>query len=402
MAAEPGQGLSTGRSHILTELTAPSSEEELIGLVARAAANAEPLAIYGGGTRGAIGGRTRGTPLSTSGMSGITRYEPAEMIFSARAGTPLAEVEAALAEKGQMLPFEPMDHRPMLGTTGTPTIGAVAAGNISGPRRFNSGAARDHLIGVRLVNGNGELVRNGGRVMKNVTGLDLVKLSAGSFGTLGMLTEVTFKVLPLPQASTTLCLEGIVMQAALEAMADALATPFEVCGAAFLDASEQAPSRLLFRIEGFADSCAYRAGRLADHLAAHGRFEDIGYTPALWSTIGNAEAMADPELTTVLRVHVAPSKAVAIVDIGKAVGSRLLLDWGGGLIWLGLTPDIPAGEVMKSIAAHGGHPMVVRSSDETLTSLPQANAAIVALARRVKHAFDPKGIFNPDLLPGHI
>ena len=154
-----------------------ASEADVVGIVANARASRRAFAVQGGGTRAALG-RTIDAPdiLSLANLNGITLYEPAELVIGAKAGTPLAVIEDALAARGQMLPFEPMDHRIVLGTKGTPTIGGVYACNISGPRRVTHGAARDSAIGVRFVNGRAEAIKSGGRVMKNVTGLDLVEI----------------------------------------------------------------------------------------------------------------------------------------------------------------------------------------------------------------------------------
>ncbi|MEH2478135.1 FAD/FMN-containing dehydrogenase [Nitrobacteraceae bacterium AZCC 2146] len=175
----------------------PASENEAALIIRDLFEAKRPISIHGGGTRSGLGRQVQAdAAITTVALTGVTLYEPAEMVMSARAGTSIQEIETLLAANGQMLPFEPMDHRALYGTTGEPTIGGVTACNSAGPRRIQAGAARDSLLGVRFVNGRGEVIKSGGRVMKNVTGLDLSRLSCGAYGSLGLLTEVTFKVLP--------------------------------------------------------------------------------------------------------------------------------------------------------------------------------------------------------------
>jgi glycolate oxidase FAD binding subunit len=369
----------------------PNDERDVAEAIAAAAA---PLRIVGGGTR-PVGVTDAAEVLSTAGLSGIGLYEPGALTLVARAGTPLAEVEAALAAEGQRLPFEPMDHRALLGTDGTPTIGGLVAANVSGPRRVQAGACRDSLIGVRFVDGEGTVLKNGGRVMKNVTGYDLVKLMAGSHGTLGVLTEVSFKVLPETAARATLVLRGLGPARAVEAMAAALTSPFEVTGAAHGAWEDDAAT--LIRIEGFEASVDYRAARLAELLSPFGAVEverDRARVDALWRRVRDVLPFAAQD-GDVWRFSVKPSDSPALVE---ALGAECLLDWGGGLVWALATPGEDLRARMRGIT---GHAMLVRALPETKRALgvfhPEP-APLAAIAQGLRHRFDPRGILNPGLM----
>jgi glycolate oxidase FAD binding subunit len=309
---------------------------------------AGPLAVQGGGTRG-IGRPVAGRALSVAGLSGIVLHEPGALTLVAQAGTPLAQVEAVLAVAGQRLAFEPMDARRLLGTEGEPTIGGVVAANASGPRRVQGGAARDFLLGVKFVDGSGTAVSNGGRVMKNVTGLDLARLLAGARGTLGVLTEVAFKVLPAPEAVVTLGLHGLETDRAVAALAAALRSPFEVTGAAH--DPEAGLTRL--RIEGFADSVAYRAGRLVDLLQPFGPVETADTD---WTAIRDVADFAG-RAGDVWRLHARATEAPALIARAAARAARI--DWGGGLIWL-LTD--PGSDLRGRLGPFAGHATLWRAA----------------------------------------
>ena len=362
----------------------PKDEAEL-GEAVRSAKG--PLAIRGGGTR--LTG-LEGEVLSVAGLSGIPLYEPGALTMVAQAGTPLAEIEAALAAENQRLAFEPMDHRGLLGTEGTPTIGGVFAANVSGPRRVQAGAARDFLLGVRYIDGMGQAIKNGGRVMKNVTGYDLVKLMAGSWGTLGVLSEVSFKVLPRPETEATLRIAVDGAGAAVRLLSAALGSPYEVSGAAY----DPAQGAAVVRIEGFGDSVAYRAGKLtallgeADLMAAEA-------SATLWAAIRDV-APFQGQGGDVWRLSCKPSEAP---DLAARLGAdQLLFDWGGGLIWA----RVPEGTDLRARAGqYDGHATLIRSAPETRARLgmfqPQP-APLQALAQGLRGKFDPKGIFNPGLM----
>ncbi len=394
----------------MSEFLTPTDATEIADVVSEATDRQTPLAVMGGGTRAGLGRPVQAAAaLSTAGLSGVTLYEPAELVISAKAGTPLAEVEALLAENGQRLTFEPPDHRGLYRSTGEPTIGAVAAANLSGPRRIVGGAARDGLIGVQAVTGRGDIVKSGGRVMKNVTGYDLVKFLAGSYGTLAVLTEVTFKVLPAPETEATLVIEGLDDAAAVTALSAALATPFSVTGAAHIPLSAKGPGRTCIRLDGFAVSVADRAKRMRE---MPGPFSaavllDEAQSAALWRAIRNLDALAAPDAAPVWRISVKPSDAPALVEtLHRAFACRALYDWGGGLVWIagGDGPDAGAEAVRAAVAKAGGHATLVRAPDdvrnavEVFQPLPEP---LMALTRKLKESFDPAGILNPGrIYPG--
>ncbi|MEN5082579.1 FAD-binding protein [Bosea sp. TWI1241] len=383
----------------------PTTEAEACDLVRAAADARRALSITGGGTRAGLGRPVAAqATLSAAGLSGITLYEPAEMVVSARAGTPLALIEQTLAARGQMLPFEPMDHRSLLGTRGEPTIGAVAAGNVSGPRRINAGAARDSLIGIRLVNGRGEAVKSGGRVMKNVTGLDLVKLVAGSYGTLGLLTEVTFRVLPRPERVVTLAWPGLADAAAVTLLSAALGSPYEPMAAAHLPAGIAGETALtLLRLENVSASIDYRGAELARLLKPHGRPRLIEGPEgdALWRGLRDAQAFAGtPE--AVWRLSLAPSRGPgATAAIAAAIpAARWFYDWGGGLVWLAVPAEGDAGAqaIRAALGPLGGHATLVRAPEAVRAAVPVFEPLAEPLMRvsaGVKASFDPQGIFEP-------
>jgi len=377
----------------------PTTETDLAEAVAAATG---PLRIVGGGTRG-VGRPVAGQALSTAGLTGIKLYEPGALTLVAAAGTPMAEVDAALAAEHQRLPFEPMDHAALLGTvspggTGAATLGGMVAANAAGPRRFQAGACRDSLIGVRFVDGTGRIVANGGRVMKNVTGYDLVKLMAGSWGTLGVLTEVALKLLPSPEMGATLRCTGLDDARAIAALQAAMATPFEVNGAAHLHRGADGGPETLIRIEGFADSVAYRAQRLQDALAAHGAF-DLDTDPArvsdTWRAIRDVQGFAGMA-GDVWHLSCVPGDAPGLVASLPAIDA--IYDWGGGRVWL-LLPERT--DPRPAMADLRGHATLIRASADTRSTIrpfPPENPGTATLSDGLRARFDPRGILNPGLM----
>jgi glycolate oxidase FAD binding subunit len=398
----------------MTPIHEPLSEDAAARLVQVAALSRSPFVIRGGGTRSLHANPEGVDVLSTRGLNGIVAYAPAEMTMTARAGTPLEVVEAALAERRQMLAFEPNDLRGALGTSGIPTIGGVFATNASGPRRFVAGAARDSLLGVRFVNGRGEVVKAGGRVMKNVTGLDLVKLLAGSHGSLALLTEVTFRLLPVPETAVTVVVSNLNDAEAAAAMATAMSLSVDVSGAAHLPESVRGRfsggalpdgAATVLRLEGLAASVAVRTEKLEAAMARFGTVSrlDAQSTPRLWREIRDGAPYADGTPRPLWRVSVAPVAGQQLVAaLRLQTGVDAFYDWQGGLVWLRMEAD-PEAELLRRYikAVGGGHAALLRARPEVLAVTqafqPQAEA-VAALQSRVKASFDPAGLFKSSMV----
>lgn len=389
---------------------APETEAALAAEIARAHAAREPLAIEGRGTKRAMlrpvqAART----LSTRNLSGIVLYRPTELMIRAQAGTPIPEIEAALAEHNQQIIAEPPDLTALFGASEPATLGGVVSTNLSGPRRIMWGAMRDHVLGIRAVTGEGEVFRSGGRVLKNVTGLDLCKLLTGAHGTLGVLTEVTLKVLPRAEATGTLAIRVADVARGVAALSAALGSPYGVSGAALLMDGHGALEGMvaLARIEDFAESVTYRLARLRDDLAAHGEAAllETPASHALWRAVRDAEPLRAAPEEAIWRVSVAPSAAPGVATaLRAAFDAKLLLDWGGGLIWVaGPAREQVHGVVMQAATAARGSFTLFRapaSLSAHVPVLPEEAPPLAAIARRVKATLDPLGLLNPGRMRG--
>ncbi|RRH76847.1 FAD-binding protein [Falsigemmobacter faecalis] len=370
----------------------PQSEAELADLIAAAR---DPLSIRGGGTRALM--LPQGPALSTRGLSGVTLYEPGALTLVVAAGTPLQEVRALLAAERQRLPFDPPDLAALSGRGGLSTIGGVAASNASGPARIQAGACRDCLIGLRFVDGRGRVVKNGGRVMKNVTGYDLVKLLAGSEGRLGVLSELSFRLQPLPQTEVTLTLEGIPAADQAAVMARALSSPWDVSGAA----SDPAAGRVWLRLEGFEEQTRYRSAKLRARLApAEITLTEGAASAALWAGIRDLTPLAGAEV--VIRHSARPSHMPGLLQlIARTAPAQVLSDLGGGWLSIGCSAaEAPAllCALQTEGARAGGHARLLKAPPAVATRLPGApptDPVVARLNAAIAAEFDPRGLFAP-------
>lgn len=389
-------------------MIAPENEAGVVAAIMAATTRREPLAVEGLGSKaGFLRSIQTAETLSTRNLTGIPLHAPQELIVTVRAGTTLAALEAKLAEAGQHLIAEP-PHYAFLDARAQ-TVGGIVATNLSGPRRIAWGAMRDHVLGIRAVTGRGETIRSGGRVLKNVTGLDLCKLYAGSYGTLGVITEVTLKVLPAPAATGTVLLRGLAPEEAVEALAAALGSPYSVTGAAYLPqeaamAVGHERAVTIARIEDFPDSVAYRTGRLAEALRRFGPVErlDDAVSLALWRAVRNAEPLPIQRDDAVWKISVRPSLGPAILKEGQNAGLFGYLDWGGGLVFLtGPATREAHAAVTSAVRRADGAWWLLRAPEflrlDAAAQAPES-LALAAIRRRMVAAFDPAGILNPGRL----
>ena len=399
----------------LTSDMKPDTEAALAEIITSASAGTTSLEITGGGSKRAIGRPSIASHLvSTRALRGITLYEPNEMVMSARAGTLVSEVQSTLAKHNQMLAFEPTELGGLVGgETRLATIGGVFATNASGPRRVTAGAARDHLMGIRAVNGRGEIFKNGGRVMKNVTGYDLCKGLAGSWGTLAVFSEVTFKVMPKPPASTTLVMLGLSDEIAVEVLCSVMGTPYEISGAVHIQKTlavtldhmalrGQGKSVTAFRLEASPKSIIYRREKLMAALKVYGEIYDIDQQSSelFWDEMTRLsvfEASDHP----LWRISTAPTKGPVIVAaISRYMPVLAVYDWSGGLVWLDVpvTSDAGAADVRRVIASHGGHATLIRAAAATRAEtdvFQTLEPGVQRISQKLKATFDPANILNP-------
>lgn len=400
----------------MTDTLKARDRKDIEDAIAWALGAGKTLDVVGRGSKLAIGRPSQSdATLDISAFTGVTLYEPEELVLSALAGTPIVEIEALVARQGQELAFEPMDYGPVLGgAVNAGTIGGVLAANLSGPRRIKAGAARDHFLGFTAVSGRGETFKSGGRVVKNVTGYDLCKLLAGSFGTLAVMTDVTIKTLPRAETEATVMVLDLNADRAVAAMSAAMGSSCDVSGAAHLPAPIASrfeglgagPDRSVtaMRIEGVRPSVAHRKDALAALLKPFGATDmlDERESRALWRNVRDARAfmsVAPGSDRTLWRLSTAPSEAVRVAAM-ISPDAEIFYDWAGGLIWIAMpaADDGGAGAVGRAASLVGGHATLIRAPAAVRAKVdvfPKQDSGVAALTKRVKDSFDPKGILNP-------
>lgn len=376
----------------------PDSTAQACAMLREALARNARLRIQGAGSLRAIGAPHDATcaVLDMSALDAVIDYAPQELVITARAGAPVAHVEALLAQQRQHLAFDPTDYRRVLGQPGAgPTLGGVLGSGWAGPRRLGAGNVRDHLLGFEAVAGHGEVFRAGGRVIKNVTGYDLSKLMVGAWGTLAALTEVSLRVQPRAEREATLVVRGRGASLLPRLVASLGATADIACAAQLPD------GRALLRIEGFEASVQLRLRTLhAQWAAADVEITTLHDAPsaALWRAVRDLDAFAD-DARPIWRISLPPASALeTITHIQARAACSVQVDWGGALLWLAMDDDeLAAGVVREAAARAGGHAWLFRATPAqraTVATAPPLAPGLRALSTRVRDAFDPRRVFH--------
>lgn len=372
----------------------PGTEAEIVDAVRDAIASDGRLAIVGGGSKAGVGRAIDAPLLSLAGLAGVIDYDPAELVLTVRPGTPLDAVQRLVAAERQMLAFEPFDHGPLFGrAAGAATIGGVVAAGVAGSRRVSAGGARDHMLGLRAVSGRGEAFVGGAKVVKNVTGYDLPKLAAGSWGRLFAITELTLKVLPRPETSLTQVIAGLDPRQATAAMARAMGSQCEVAAAGHRPAAGNREALTAIRLEGVAPSVAARAAMARALLGDVGTVDtlDEAAADAFWRDLRTLAPLGDTR--DLWRINVPPSGGAAVIAALAPAGADWLMDWAGGLVWLAL--DGNEALIRRAAEAAGGHAMLVRTrAGSDVPAFHPLAPGLAALETRVRRAFDPARVFE--------
>ncbi|OKH87775.1 glycolate oxidase subunit GlcE [Thalassospira sp. TSL5-1] len=418
----------------MAETITPTSPVQLREAITWAVADKVPLEIIGQGSKRAYGHTVAASHvLDLSKLTGILFYQPEELVISAHAGTTLAEIAAVLAENNQQFQFEPGDFPLLLGDgagSRSGTLGGLVACNLSGPRRLKVGAARDHVLGFGAISGRGEDFKSGGRVMKNVTGFDLSKLMAGSFGTLAVMHTITLKAMPQPETTRTVIIACDDVSSAGQAMTAAMGSENEVSGAAWVPASliaeiaddckdaaileiaAQSQNCLALRLEGPEQSVNWRADALSRLLGTIGEHAILPVADSLplWQAIADVTPLQGRD-GILWRISVPPASGAAVVGALRRLAGLgqldVMLDWAGGLVWL------ECAQCDASMAAHireivqqaGGNATLVRAPEDIRREIPvfqPLSPEIVRVNQKISENFDPFGILNPGrMAPAH-
>lgn len=370
----------------------PDMTSDLVAVVADAGAAGRRLDLRGGGSKRAVGAPVPDADiLDMTGFSGVVDYDPAELVLTVGAGTPLAQIETLLAENGQMLAFDPFDHGPIWGgAVGAATIGGIIAAGVGGSRRLSAGGVRDHLLGFTGVSGRGEFFVAGAKVVKNVTGYDLSKLVCGSWGRLVALCEVTLKVMPCPQFVLTLALPGQSLEAAVASMSAALGSQAGVAAAAYLPGAERAEAITALRLEGFEPSVRARVAILQKLFGGEVLRDAAG--GAIWERLRTLSPSG--ETGALWRISIPAKGCAGLVAALKPQGPYLV-DWAGGLVWLNY--EGPPDALRQAAEAAGGHALLLRAGEATRAVVPALHPQpqpLALLEARVRRAFDPAGVFE--------